>query len=160
MERFEKIIRRIFSFCVVLGSIFLLAMMFAIDGNVVFRMFGGLVPGSFELSELFIVVTASFALGYAALHKSHVDVGIVVEKLPERMQAILATITSFLTMATWAFTAWAGALVMKERWSSEFSEMLAVPFGPFRFVLLIGLILLVLVYLIDTIKALKKAVSK
>ena len=100
------------------------------------------------------------ALGYAALHKSHVDVGIIVEKLPARMQAFLGTITSFLTMATWAVTAWAGTKVMRERWYSEVSETLDVPFGPFRLVLFVGLVLVALVYLMDTIAAFKKAVQK
>lgn len=160
METFEKIIRSILSKGVILGSIFLLAMMCIIDGNVIMRQFGGVLVGSFELSELFIVVTASFALGYAALEKHHVDVKIVMEKMPDRIQAIVGVFTSFFTMLTWAATAWAGSLVMFERWHTEVTEMLEVPNGPFRLVLFIGLILVALVYLIDTIYALKKAVSK
>jgi TRAP-type C4-dicarboxylate transport system permease small subunit len=160
MGTFTKIIRRILDAGMAIGSAFLLAMMVLIVANIIYRMTGHVIKGSYELSELFIVVTASFALGYAALHKSHVDVNIVVDKLPQRLQAILSAVTSFLTMATWALTAWAGSIILTDRWSSEESEMLLIPFYPFRTVLLIGLILVALVYLIDMILAVKETVKK
>ena len=160
MELLDKFLRRILSFGVVLGSIFMLAMMVAIDGNVLLRLMGGVLPGSFELSELFIVVSVAFALGYAALHKSHVDVKIVVEKFSDRGQAIVEIITSFFAMVIWGLTAWAGGIVMFERWGTELTEMLGVPNGPFRLVLTIGLILITLVYFLDMISAFKKAVQK
>ena len=135
-------------------------MMLLIVASIVYRMSGHVIKGSYELSELLIVVTASFALGFAALHKSHVDVKIVVSKFPDRLQAILEAVTSFLSMGTWAVVAWAGSLILWDRWLTEESEMLLIPFLPFRIVLLIGLILISLVYLLDMIFALKKAVKK
>jgi TRAP-type C4-dicarboxylate transport system permease small subunit len=135
-------------------------MMVLIVANIAYRTSGHVIKGSYELSELMIVVTASFALGFAAIHKSHVDVKIVVAKFPERLQTILEAIISFLAMGTWAIVAWASSRILLDRWLTEESEMLLIPFWPFRFVLLIGLILISLVYLIDMILALKKAVRK
>lgn len=143
-----------------IGGAFLVGMMVLIVANIVYRLFGHVITGSYELSELMIVVAASFALGYAGLTKSHVDVKIIVEKFPERLQAVIETITSFLSMGTWAIIAYASAIIMVERWHSELSEMLEVPNGPFRLILLIGLILVALVYLVDMISALRKAVKK
>lgn len=150
------LVRRTTEIGAVLGGVFLVAMMALIVSNIIFRVFGSVIPGSFEISELFIVVTASFALGYAALHQSHVDVEIIVSKLPARWRAIINVITSFLSMATWAISAYASTLIMVERWLTEVTEMLSIPYLPFRLVLLFGLILISLIYLINMLAALRK----
>jgi TRAP-type C4-dicarboxylate transport system permease small subunit len=160
MNAFVNILRRIIGYGNALGGAFLVGMMVLIVASIVYRMFGHVVPGSLELSELMIVVTASFAIAYAGLVKSHVDVKILVEKFPERLQAILEVFTSFLAMGTWAIIAYASTIILVERWHTEESDMLMVPFSPFRTVLFIGLILVTLVYLVDMILALGKAVKK
>jgi TRAP-type C4-dicarboxylate transport system permease small subunit len=84
----------------------------------------------------------------------------VVAKLPDRLQSILKIITSLLAMGTWALTAWAGSIILMDRWSTEESEMLLVPFYPFRLVLFIGLILIALIYFIDVISAIKATAKR
>ena len=160
MEKFARLVHRILTVGMAIGGIFLVGMMVLIVANIVYRTSGHVINGSYELSELMIVVTAAFALGFAALHRSHVDVKIIVSYFPERIQTILEVFTSFLSMGTWAIVAWAGSLILWDRWLTEESEMLLIPFLPFRFVLLIGLILVALVYLLDMIFAVKKAVEK
>ena len=160
MDAFMRIIRRILVIGTALGGAFLLGMMILIVANIAYRTTGHVITGSYELCELMIVVTASFALGFAAFHKSHVDVKIIVDKFPERTRAVLEIITSFLSMGTWAIIAWASTIIMIDRWHTEESEMLLVPFFPFRLVLFIGLILVSLIYLIDMISALRKVVKK
>lgn len=155
-----NMVRKAISMGTVLGGVCLFAMMVLIVANVVTRVFGRVIPGSFEISELLIVVTASFALGYAALHESHVDVKIVVSQFSERWQVLIEVLTSFLSLITWAVTAYASALIMTERWLTEESEMLAIPYLPFRMVLMIGLILIALVYLINMLTALRKALNR
>ena len=160
MDILIRIIRKTLMIGVALGGAFLVGMMVLIVANIVYRTTGHVITGSYELSELMIVVTAAFALGFAALHKSHVDVKVVVSKFPEKLQIVIEIITSFLAMGTWALITWASTIILIERWHTEESEMLLVPFFPFRLVLFLGLILVSLVYLIDTLSALKKAVKK
>lgn len=159
MDNFLKLIRRILLIGMIAGGIMLVAMMLIIVGNIIYRIFGHVIPGSYEICELLIVITASFALGFAALHKSHVDVDIVVSQFSDRTQAILMALTSFLAMGTWLIVAWTGTLVLWDRWLTEESEMLLIPFLPFRIILSIGLILTALVYFIDMIQAIKKVVN-
>ena len=140
-----------------LGAASLVGMMVLITASVIYRRVGHVIPGTYELSELMIVVTAAFALGYAALNKRHIVIKVVVERFPQRAQAILEAIMSFISLATWATTAWTGALILSERWLNEASETLAVPYLPFRLTFLVGLVLLCSVYLIDMIRALRQA---
>ena len=160
MAYFTKIVRRLIEVGTALGAAFLVGMMVLIVANIVYRMTGHVIPGSFELSELMIVVTAAFALGYAALQKSHVDVNIVVSHFPPRLQSVIAAIVAFLSMGTWAVVAWASAVILSDRWLTEETDMLLIPYLPFRIVLFVGLILISLVYLIDMIRALREAVMK
>jgi len=160
MEYFANIVRRITGIGVALGAAFLVGMMVLIVANIIYRLTGHVITGSYELSELLIIVTVAFALGYAALEKSHVVVKILVSRFPQRWQAILGALISFLSMGTWAVIAWASSLIFLERWLTEESEMLLIPFLPFRMVLLFGLILIALVYLIYMVMALRKAVMK
>ena len=160
MELFTKIIRRISLIGTAVGGVCLIAMMVLIVANVFFRLAGSNITGSFEVSELLIVVAVAFALSYAALEKSHVEVDIVVTKFSQRWQDILMAFTSFLAMCTWAVVAWASTIILSERWLTEVGEMTGVPFLPFRLVLMLGLILITLVYLLDMVMALRKAVAK
>jgi TRAP-type C4-dicarboxylate transport system permease small subunit len=143
-----------------LGAASLVGMMVLITASVIYRRAGHVIPGTYELSELMIVVTTAFALGYAALSKRHIVIKVVVERFPQRAQAILEAIMSFISLATWATVAWTGALILFKRWLNEASETLAVPYLPFRLIFLVGLVLLCSVYLIDLISALKQAVKK
>jgi TRAP-type C4-dicarboxylate transport system permease small subunit len=140
-----------------LGAASLVGMMVLITASVIYRRIGHVIPGTYELSELMIVVTAAFALGYAALNKRHIVIKVVVERFPQRAQAILEAIMSFISLATWATVAWTGFLILSERWLNEASETLAVPYLPFRLTFLVGLVLLCSVYLIDMIRALRQA---
>ena len=142
------------------GAASLVGVMVLIVASVIFRRAGHVVPGTYELTELMIVVTVAFALGYAALKKSHIVIKIVVARLPQRTQAILEAVMSFISLATWAAVAWAGFIIVSKRWLSENSETLSVPFLPFRLIFLFGLILLCLIYLIDIFRALSQVVKK
>ena len=143
-----------------LGAAFLIGMMVLITASVIYRRVGHVIPGTYELSELMIVVTAAFALGYAALKKSHIVIKVVVARFPQRAQAILEAVMSFISLATWAAVAWTGVLIVSKRWLNEESEMLSVPYLPFRLIFLLGLVLVCSVYLIDLIRALRQAVRK
>jgi TRAP-type C4-dicarboxylate transport system permease small subunit len=143
-----------------LGAAFLVGMMVLITASVIYRRIGHVIPGTYELSELMIVVTTAFALGYAALNKRHIVIKVVVERFPQRAQAILEAVMSFISLATWATIAWTGFLILSKRWLNEASETLSVPYLPFRLIFLVGLVLLCSVYLIDMVKALRQAMKK
>jgi len=143
-----------------LGATFLVAMMVLITAGVISRRVGNVIQGTYELSTLMIVVTAAFALVYAALEKRHIVIKVIVERFPRRAQAILEAVMSLISLATWAMIAWTGFLILSKRWLNEASEYLSVPYFPFRLIFLLGLVLLCSVYLIDMVRALRQAGKK
>jgi TRAP-type C4-dicarboxylate transport system permease small subunit len=152
--------RRIGSGGMAIGAAFLTAMMVLIVANVIYRLFGHVIPGSYEMSELMIVVAAAFALGYAAIHGSHVVVKIVVTRFSQRWQAILTVIMSLISIATWAIIAWATADVLSKRWLTEVTDLLDIPYLPFRIILVVGLVFLCLIYVTDLVSALRQVTKK
>lgn len=160
MDRFASFIRRISTWGMGLGSLFLILMMALIVANIIYRLFGHVIPGSYELSELLIVVAASFAIGYAALQGSHVLVKIVVSRFPQRAHALVSAIMSLICLCVWAAVAWTSVSILSERWLEETTSILEVPVLPVRFVWLFGLLLLCLVYLMHMFSAIKELIKK
>jgi TRAP-type C4-dicarboxylate transport system permease small subunit len=143
-----------------IGAFFLVAMMLLIVANIIYRMTGNVIAGSFELSVLMIVITTAFALGYAGLEGSHVLVNIVVKRFPLRAQAIVDVLMSLIALAVWSIILWASFKILSDRWLTETTDLLSVPFLPFRFVWVFGLFLFCLVYLLQIIKSIRRAVKK
>jgi len=152
--------RRLSTDSVAIGAAFLVGMMVLVVANIIYRLFGHVIPGSFELSELMIVVAVASALGYAAVHKSHIVVKIVVSRFSQRWQAIIEVLMSLISLATWAVIAWASFNVLSQRWLTEVTDLLDIPYLPFRMIFVVGLVLLCLVYVTDLFRALSQAVKR
>jgi len=152
--------RRLSTDSVAIGAAFLVGMMVLVVANIIYRLFGHVIPGSFELSELMIVVAVASALGYAAVHKSHIVVKIVVSRFSQRWQAIIEVLMSLISLATWAVIAWASFNVLSQRWLTEITDLLDIPYLPFRIIFVVGLVLLCLVYVTDLFRALSQAVKR
>jgi len=152
--------RRLSTDGVAIGAAFLVGMMVLVVANIIYRLFGHVIPGSYELSELMIVVAVASALGYAAVHKSHIVVKIVVSQFSQRWQAIIEVLMSLISLATWAVIAWASFNVLSQRWLTEVTDLLDIPYLPFRMIFVLGLVLFCLVYVTDLFRALSQAVKR
>lgn len=160
MDSFLSVIRRMTGWGMAVGAAFLTGMMILIVANVIYRLFGHVIPGSYEISTLMIVVTVAFALAYAAVQKTHVFVRILVLRFSDRRQAILTIFTSLISLSTWAFIAWASWIALSNKWLGELTDLLDVPYLPFRIIFVAGVALTCVVYLTDLLSALKQAVRR
>jgi TRAP-type C4-dicarboxylate transport system permease small subunit len=145
---------------VAIGAAFLTGMMVLIVANIIYRLFGHVIPGSYEISTLMIVVAVAFALGYAAVHNSHIVVKIVVTRLPQRWQSILGVLMSLISLATWAVIAFASYNVLSQRWLTEMTDLLDIPYLPFRMIFVLGLAILCLIYITDLVRALRGVLKR
>ena len=152
--------RRLSSGGMAIGAAFLTGMMVLIVANIIYRLFGHVIAGSYEIASLMIVVTVAFALGYAAVHQSHIVVKIVVARFPQRWQSILGVLMSLISLATWAVIALASYNVLSQRWLTEVTDLLDIPYLPFRIIFVVGLVILCLVYITDLVRALSQVVKR
>ena len=129
----------------IISAIFLLSTMVLTVANVLARVFGRVIAGTYELTVVLIVVVAATALGYAALQKSHVVVDVITARFPKRVQGIINSCTSALALILWGVITWQSISILIQRWSDEDTELLHVPYYPFRILWIVGLVFLCLV---------------
>jgi len=160
MDYFASIVRRMGGWGMIASATFLILMVVMVVASVIYRMCGHVIVGSYELTELFTVVAVAFALGYATLEKRDVIIDILIPKIPQQTRTILEAVMSLISLGTWAVIVWAGIGFMIQTWLTEDTPMLEVPYLPFRFVWVFGLLFLCLVYLLGFFTAWRKAVKK
>jgi len=161
VEWFAKVVSRITGISIVIGAAFLVGAMLLMASNIVYRFFGGAIPGTYELVGPFISVTAAFALGYTALKQGHVVMDMVFRRFPQRTQVVVQSFTSVLCLGFCALLTWKSAELMWQKLLlREETPWLKVPLFPFRGFWELGLILFCLVLLADLLTALRREGSK
>jgi TRAP-type C4-dicarboxylate transport system permease small subunit len=160
MNRFVDIVRRITTLGTGLGAAFLAGIMVLIAASIITSFFGRVIPGSYDLIELMIVVTVAFSLSHSGIKRGHVAVKIIVELFPGRVQDIIAGFTNFISMIFWGVVAWAAYKISFEKGILEVTNDLLIPYMPFRFTFAFGLLLLAIVFFIEMVKALKRGLKR
>jgi TRAP-type C4-dicarboxylate transport system permease small subunit len=161
MDYFIKIVYRASGIGAAVGAFFLICVMLLMVANIFFRFFGGVIAGTYEMVALFIVATISFSLAYTAMTHGHVIMDVLGSRLPPRIRAIINSFNASISLGLWILIAWTSIWLLSEKLATdEVTDLLNIPFAPFRFLWEIGLILLCLVLLIDLIKAITMATGK
>lgn len=128
--------------CGVLGAMTLVVVI-----NVVGRfLLNQPLSGTIELVELMIVIVTFIAIPYTAVKRGHVRVGVVISRLSRRAQAILGSIGFFLSAGIFAVITYQGGVVAMSYAQnlSRTTDILFIPFAPFKFVMVLGCLLLCL----------------
>lgn len=160
MEILAALLGRITKGGLVLGGISLIAGMLLLMSNILGRFLHLVIPGSFELFELIMAIPVSFALVYAALQKAHVVVDLIISRFPPKLGAASEILTSLLSFVIWALIAWGGTQLAYENGLREMTDLLKVPYLPFRIVWLFCLFLFCLTYLVDLSRAVRRLLEK
>ena len=145
---------------VFLGGIALIAAMLLTISNILGRPLKIVIPGSYEIFELIMVIPVGFALVYAALKKYHVIVNLIVSRFPPKIGAAAEMLAAFLSFAIWGLMAYAAASLAFETGLKEISDTLEIPYLPFRMVWIFCLFLFSLTYLLDFFRSLKRLFEK
>ncbi len=119
------------------------------------------IVGSFDLSEYMMAIVVSFSLAYCAIMKGHVKVDMVVSRLPQRVQAIINSITGFVGFGLFSLVTWQCFVYMKLLFASKVtSSVLHIPPYPFAALVGFGSAWLTLALLADFFDSLSKAVRR
>jgi TRAP-type C4-dicarboxylate transport system permease small subunit len=157
MGKFDKILSRVITVLTAVGCAFMVLSMLLIVMNIITRVFDKPIIGTYEGVKLAIGVMVSFAIGYTALKDGHVNMDMIIIRLPKIVQKILFIITSIISLGIWGLIVWFNLLfdgtqfLIKER-----TIIMEWPVYPFRYVFLLGAILMCLVFLSSIIKAIKE----
>ena len=160
MNALAALLDRITKGGIFLGGVFLILGMLILMSNIFGRFVHLVIPGSYELFELIMVIPVAFALVYAALQKAHVVVHLIVSRFPPRLSAAAEILASLLSFTIWALIAWGGARLAYENGLKETTDILGVHYLPFRIVLLFCLFLFCVTYLMDLSRTIRRLLGK
>ena len=161
MKLFYKIIDRTTRTGIFIASLTLLGIMAIIMANVLYRISGGIIPGTYDLVELMIIVVVGFSMAYTALKRTHISAKLLVDRFSERNKAIIDGITSLIGSGFWMLVAIVSVrLTMEKAGLGEKTELLGISFIPFRWIWVFTLILFGTVLAINGIKSIREALKK
>ncbi len=156
-ERFEKVITRIADWLnwVACASLVSMVVLVLIDicGNKFFK-----VPltGGIELVSLLSVVAISFAIAETQIVHGHIEVEMLVRKLPRMPQKVIAVIVHCFSICLFLILAWQSytyGLALQS--SGEVSMTIRLPYYPFVWGLGLCSLVVVLVLIMQMIKMMR-----
>ena len=158
-KRLKEVIQWMNRWVAGVGAWSLVFLMLLTAADVVGRdLLGHPVPGTVELSQYLLAVFILLGLAYTQQIKGHVNVSILISRLPVSGQLFLKLISSVLGLALFGLLAWQGWVVgFSER---TVSDLLRVPQFPFRILVAVAAFLVCLELLIDAGDALEKLVRR
>ncbi len=136
------------------------AMMIVVVGNILLRILWRPIYGTYDVVML-LMTPIAFALGYCAVQRGHISVELIVTLLPNRVQAMIDSLTGVLSVGIFAIVAWQVWLFGTDMWNrGEVTLSVHIPVFPFIYGVSVGCAVLSLVVLVDFIKAVEKLVRK
>jgi TRAP-type C4-dicarboxylate transport system permease small subunit len=140
----------------------LAAMMFLTAMDVLLRyIFNRPISGALEITEFMMVIIVGFGLSYCVTVKGLVSVEIFTSHFSPRAQAILNTITYFLSFIFFSLITWQSMRNVKLVFETDLvSPVLFIPTFPFAVMLALGCLVFTLVLLINFLEFLSQAVTK
>jgi len=143
------------------GAGVLTAMMLLTASDVTLRQFKIPIMGTDDITAFLMAILVSFGLAYCALRKGHVQVELIVERLPIRVQAIIDTVTTLLGLGLCTLITWQSFVNMVSVYTSgATSWTLNIIVFPFAGLVAFGFAWFTLVLLADFLNAIVRVVKQ
>lgn len=161
-DRIEAFIKPVYTWLSYLGALSLgglvLVMFWAILGR---RFFNAPLQGSTEITQLGLVLIISFVFGIEHMGHEKMTVDILIKRFPGRLQAIVAPIIYLLGIAIFCVAIWQLIkLGNTYRAAGQTLRNIPVPIYPFTYLLVLGIVTLVPIWLARLLRALDRLVKR
>jgi TRAP-type C4-dicarboxylate transport system permease small subunit len=153
----QLVVQRVCIYGRSVAAVFLLAVVVIMVANVAYRAIGGIIPGTFDIVELFIIPAVGFALVTVEYQKRHTVVDVVTLHLPSAVRSLLKTLVSVISLFYWAALCWAGwKMLLRKMATGEATQLLQISVTPFRIVWVFTLAWVCVVIVLNLTKMFKK----
>ncbi len=139
----ENVIRRLTDVTRWLALVTMAFTMLFITLAVVGRAFHIPVLGDVEVVQLAMVVMIMFGLAYSQAKDAHISIGLLVDRLPPRVQLIMDVLGLVLTVAVCAIISWVywHVAIRYTTGITQYTDLLEIPMTPFKYFIAIGFLL-------------------
>lgn len=161
-QSLQKKILPVSRFFLRIGQFILVLMVLTTVVDVFLRyLFNSPILGSYELTEFMMAILVFGSVAYTMVVKGHVTVDLVITRLPARAQAILECITCFIAFLLFGMATYRNVIHAKKVWErNDVSAELFIPISPFVLFVAIGIAVLSLVLLVQSLESFARAVKK
>jgi len=145
-----------------LSMVVLAGVMFLVVVDVlVRRLFNAPIIGTHDIATMGFSLIVFLPMGWCTLIDRHVDLTVVVNRLPQKMQQYIQVVMMLLTAAILGVTAWQ-LLKQGIRLQSMGGEtgVLGIPFAPFAYLATLGMVMMTLGFFIKFLLALSNTMEK
>lgn len=151
LEKISKILNQVLLW---IAGLFLLAMITITGANIVLRLFGLPLRGTFELMGYFGAVVTAFALGYTQIKRVHIAVDIVVLRFSKKSQKILHAVNHLVCMVFFVIVTRQVSKYATTLWETgEVTETLQIVYYPFTYAVALGCLILAFTFFVDFLKS-------
>jgi len=142
------------------GAGVLTVMMLLTASDVTLRQVKIPIMGTDDITAFLMAILVSFGLAYCAIRKGHVRVELIVERLPRRVQAIIDTVTTLLSLGLCTLITWQSFINMVSVYTSgATSWTLNIIVFPFAGLVAFGFAWFTLILLADFLNAIVRVVK-
>lgn len=158
IKALEGLTRRLNQIAVIISAVLLFFMMMLTFADVTGRYFIRPVLGTLEMTNLALAVLVCLGFGSVQLGKDHIAIGIFVDRLPPRAQAVFDAVTYLVMVIILALMTWQ-TIVFANRTQTSVTGELGLPIYIFVYICAIGIALYALTTLLDLFRSLVKVVN-
>lgn len=128
--------------------------------DVVMRLFGSPIPGTYELVGYFGSVIISFGMARTSIERGHIAVNLLVDRLPPRVQILIEGFGNIAAAALFGLLAWQSQIYARDILETgDVSLTLGMPTWPFVLGLATGSGMLSIVLFLDALRQLKRGLK-
>lgn len=161
MNAITKVINKLSTFGFWLSTAGICFVTLLISFDIIFRIFGYPILGSYEIVEIAMSIVVFWAFAYTQHKKGNVNVTMFLKLLPPKVRMACYSFTSFLSVIMIGIVTYAaflyGAIVLEK---GSASGILDIPFYPFYYIEGVAMALLTIVLLFDAINTVKALFDK
>jgi TRAP-type C4-dicarboxylate transport system permease small subunit len=154
VKRLTSIIHQAGGKSAFVSGFLLIGVMILSVANIVFRRFGKVIQGTYEITELIMALVVVAAFVYTTLDHGHVIIMSMMSRFSKRVQNMFFLLSLTLQILFWAVITWAGIGILRRNWLREETNSLNIPVMPFRFIWVFGLIFLCIIISIELFRCL------
>lgn len=162
LDKLEKYNTRISEWLMWVGIFFLLVIMLITGIDVIGgKIFNWRIMGAIDLVTMSQILAITFAVAMAQITGRHVSVEFVVRKFPTGVRRIVRIIINLIGLALFVLIAWRLAVLgYSLQTTGEATATIYLPLYPFAYAISLSSIPVILVFLINTIKAVLKVAGR
>lgn len=158
----DRVLGAVSSICLYMGMALIVAIAILTAVHVIGRYaFGAPIKGQAELAIYMLITAVFLAITSTQLVKGHTTIGLIVDRLSKRTQAIIDSVTYFLGLVTTVLVFWQ-CIVQANHilQSGRVSTILKLPQFPVYYIMAVCWVLISLVILMQLVRLIHTAVKQ